>query len=55
MNIQKTDEQNYLNSEEVLSFLAASHDALVGLIPINPKLSRTEEELEIVEIASESS
>lgn len=55
MNIQTIDESEYINSEEVMAFLATSHDALVGLIPINPEISRTDEECEIVKITSESS
>lgn len=47
MNIQNTEEQESLISEEVAHFLAASHNALVGLVPVNPRLSNTEE-LEII-------
>ena len=32
-----------LSSKEVADFMAASHDALVGLIPFNPEISKTDE------------
>lgn len=32
-----------LSSKEVADFMAVSHDALVGLIPFNPEISKTDE------------
>lgn len=39
MNEQQVD----LSSKEVADFLVVSHDALVGLVPFNPEISKTDE------------